>query len=78
MECKQPYYFLIILGDFSWGISIVIPCERMIKGNCITAKVMPDLYMVLLCSQSLHEHLEAASFCFANTENLNEHVLIQK
>ena len=76
MECKQPHYFFIILGEDSWGISIVIPCERMIKGNCITAKVMPDHYMILLCSQSLQEHLEAASSCFANTGNLNEQVLI--
>ena len=35
---------------------------------------MPDHYMI---PQSLHEHLEAASSCFANTENLNEQVLIQ-
>ena len=50
----------------------------MKKGNCTTAKVMPDHYMIPLCCQSLHEHLEAASSCFANTENLNEQVLIQK
>ena len=49
----------------------------MKKGNCITAKVMPDHYMIPLCCQSLHEHLEAASSCFANTENLNEQDLIQ-
>ena len=47
----------------------------MNKGNCITAKVTPDHYMIPLCCQSLHEHLEAASSCFANTENLNEQVL---
>ena len=76
MECKQPHYFFIILGEDSWGILIVIPCERMIKGNCITAKVMPDHYMILLCCQSLQEHLGASSSCFANTENLNEQVLI--
>ena len=46
----------------------------MKKGNCITAKIMPDHYMIPLCCQSLHEHLEAASSCFANTENLNEQV----
>ena len=50
----------------------------MKKGNCITAKVMLDHYMIPLCCQSLHEHLEAASSCFANTENLNEQVLIRK
>ena len=77
MECKQPHYFFI-LGEDSWGILIVIPCERIIKENCITAKVMPNHYMILLCCQGLQEHLEAASFCFANTENLNEQVLIQK
>ena len=77
MECKQPHYFFIILGEDSWGILIVIPCERMIKGNCITAKVMPDHYMIFLCCQSQQEHLEAASSCFANTENLNEQVLFQ-
>ena len=51
----------------------------MIKGNCIlTAKVIPDHYMILLCCQSLQEHIEhheAAFSCFANTENLNEQVL---
>ena len=78
MECKQPHFFFIILGEASWGILTVIPCERMKKGNCITAKVMADHYMIPLCCQSLHEHLEAASSCFANTENLNEQVLIQK
>ena len=80
MECKQLHYFFIILGEDSWGILTVIPCERMInlKGNCITAKVMPDHYMILLCCQNLQEHIEAASSCFANTENLNEQVLIQK
>ena len=36
MECKQPDYFSIILGEDSCGIVTVIPCERMIKGNCIT------------------------------------------
>ena len=52
----------------------------MIKGSCITAKVMTDHYTILLCCQSLQEHLEAASSCFANTctENINEQVLIQK
>ena len=39
---------------------------------------MSDHYMILLCCQSLQEHIEAASSCFANTENLNEQVLIQK
>ena len=78
MECKQPHYFFIILGEDSWGILTVIPSERMIKGNCIIAKVMPDHYMILLCCQSLQEYLEAASSCFANMENLNEQVLIQK
>ena len=39
MECKQPHYFFIILSEDSWGILTVIPCERMIIGNCITAKV---------------------------------------
>ena len=48
----------------------------MEKGNCITAKVMPDHHlMISICCQSLHEHLETASSCFANTENLNEQVL---
>ena len=80
MECKPPHYFFIILGEDSRGILTVISCERMIKGNCITAKVMPDYNMILLCCQSLQEHLEAASktSCFANIENLNEQVLIQK
>ena len=50
----------------------------MIKGNCITAKVMPDHYMILLCCQSLQENLEAASSCFANTENLNVQVFNPK
>ena len=50
----------------------------MIIGDCITAKVKPDHYMILLCCQSLQGHHEAASSCFANTENLNEQVLIQK
>ena len=46
--------------------------------NCMTVKVMPDHNMILLCwLLSLQEHLEAASSCFANTENLNEQVLIQ-
>ena len=40
----------------------------MKKGNCITAKVMPDHYMIPLCCQSLQKHLEAASSCFANTD----------
>ena len=32
---------------------------------------MPDHHMIRLCCQSLlQEHLEAASSCFANTENL--------
>ena len=74
MECKQPHYFFINLGEDSWGILTVIPCERMIIVNCITAKVKHDHYMILLRL----EHLEAASSCFANTENLNEQVLIQK
>ena len=39
---------------------------------------MFDHYMILLCCQSLQEHLEAASSCFANTENLNEQVLISR
>ena len=78
MECKQLHYFFIILGEDYWGILMVIPCERMMKGNCITAKVMPDHYTILLCCQNLQEHLEAASSCFANTENLNEQVLIEK
>ena len=78
MECQQLHYFFIILGEDSWGILTVIPCERMIKGNCITAKVMPGHYMILLCCQNLQKHLEAASSYFANTENLNEQVLIQK
>ena len=38
MECKQSYYFFIILDEDSWGILTVIPCEKMTKGNCITAK----------------------------------------
>ena len=76
MECKQPHYFFIILGEDSWGISIVIPYERMIKGNCITAKVMPDHYMILSAAKVCKKHIEAASSCFANTENLNEQVLI--
>ena len=51
----------------------------MIKGNSIiTAKAIPNHYMILLCCQSLQEQLESASICFANTENLNEQVLIQK
>ena len=50
----------------------------MMIGNSITAMVMPDHYMILLCCQSIQEHLEAASSCFTNTENLNEQVLIQK
>ena len=78
MECKQPHYFFI-LGEDSWGILKEVPCERIIIGNCITAKVKPDHYMILLCCKSsLKEHLEAASPRFANTENLNEQVLIQK
>ena len=39
---------------------------------------MPDHNMILLCCQSLQEHLEAASSCFASTENLDEQVLNQK
>ena len=39
---------------------------------------MPDHNMILLCCQNLQEHLEAASPCFASTENLNEQVLNQK
>ena len=39
---------------------------------------MPDHYMILLFCLSLQEHIEAAYSCFANTENLNEQVLIQK
>ena len=74
MECKQPHYFFIIFGWDSWGILTVIPCERMIKGNSIIAKVMPDHYMIPLCCQSLQEHLEVASSCFAKLENLNEQV----
>ena len=67
MECKQPYYFFITLAEHSWGILTVIPCERMIIGNCITAtKIKPDHY--------LQEYLEAASSSFANTEILNEQV----
>ena len=73
MECKQPHYFFIILGEDSLDILTV-----HVIVNCIIAKVMPDNYMILLCCQSLQEHLEAASSCFANTENLNEQVLIQK
>ena len=42
VECKQPHYFFIILAEDSWGILTVIPCERMIVGNCITIKVKPD------------------------------------
>ena len=53
MECKQPHYFFIILGEDSWGILTVIPCERMKRGNCITAKVMPDHYMIPLLKQPL-------------------------
>ena len=75
MECKQPHCFFFILGEESFGILTVIPCERMIIGNCITAMVKPEHYMIPLCCQ---EHLEAVSSCFANTENLNEQVLIQK
>ena len=78
MECKQSYYFFIILGEDSCDILIVIPCERMIRRNCITAKIKPDHYMILLCCHSLQEHLEAASSCFSNTEILNEQVLIQE
>ena len=40
MESKQPHNFFIILGEDSWGTLLVIPCERMIKENCFTAKVM--------------------------------------
>ena len=76
MHCKQPHYFFIILGEDSWGILTAILRERMIKGNCITAKFMPNHHMILLCYQNLQEHLGAASSCFANTENLNEQVLI--
>ena len=47
----------------------------MKKGNCITAKVMPDHYMIPLCCQSLHEHLEAASSTFANTEGFNPEMI---
>ena len=53
----------------------VIPSERRIIGNCITAKVKPDLYNL---DQVLQNHIEAASPCFGNTENLNGQVLIQK
>ena len=62
----------------------VIPCERMIKGNCITAKikgncitakVMPDHFMILICCQSLQEHLETASSCFACTEGFNPEMI---
>ena len=63
MECKQSHYFFVILGEDSLGILTVIPCERMIIGNCITANVKPDHYMILLCCQSLQEHFEAASSC---------------
>ena len=59
MECKQLHYFFFTLGEDSWGILTVIPCERMIIGNCIIAKVKPDHYMILIET-------------FANTENLNE------
>ena len=51
-ECKQPRYFFIILDEDSWGILIVIPCKRIIMVNCITAKVKPDHYMILLRYQS--------------------------
>ena len=40
MECKQLHYFFIILGEVSWG-HFNRNCERMIIGNCITAKVKP-------------------------------------
>ena len=72
MEGKQPHYFLITLGEDSWGILIVIPCERMIIENCITAtKFKPDIRFSSAAT-ALQEHLKAASSCFANTENLNE------
>ena len=58
MECKQPHYFFTILGEYSWGILTAIPCVLR-------------LCLILLCCQSLQEHTEAASSCFANTENLN-------
>ena len=45
-------YFFIILGEDFGGILTVIACERMVKGKCITAKVRPDHYMILLYCQS--------------------------
>ena len=69
----QTATLFITLGEVSWGILTVIPCERVIIENCITAKVEPSPTLPVL-----KEHLEAASSCFANTENLNEQVEIQK
>ena len=53
MEGKQSHYFLISLGEDSWGILKIIPCVRMIIENCITAtKFKPDHYKILLCCHS--------------------------
>ena len=51
MECKQPHNFFIILDEDSWGILTVIPCEKIIIGNCITAMIKPDHYTIVLCCQ---------------------------
>ena len=67
MEGKQPHYmyFLITFGEDSWGILIVIPCERMIIESLTIIRFSS-------AATALQEHLKAASSCFANTENLNE------
>ena len=56
MECKQSHYFFINLGEDSWGILTVIPCERMTKGNCISAKVMPDHNMIRFNPEMINLH----------------------
>ena len=67
MECKQPHYFFIILGEDSWDILIVIPCERMMIGNVYLLKLSLTINCYFAV-KDLQEHLEAAFSCFANTE----------
>ena len=71
MECKQPHYFFIILGEDSWGILTVISCEKMIIGSCITAKVISlTITGFSSAAKALQEQLEAASSCFANNPEM--------
>ena len=48
MECIQHNYFFIILDKDSCGILTEIPSERIIIGNCKTAKVKSDHYLIPL------------------------------